>query len=327
MSATLTWFNSGLGTKTGTAVGNFYTDMKTVIDSKSGDADFTWEVSASNLGSTPYYLWLRPKGGANGRILMISWTSSPAGNNSAILDTAPSTSGTYVAWFPNGTAASPSNLTASSGSISGDDTDCCKVASAGTASTLYGTNFQPYYFDSAEGVVFCSCNPASTAVYMWGAGDLVVDGNDDAYGVSLGYNGGSVASFGNNTGPSTWVAAGTNAGSGATGFKSNYASQAAGITWFHAWQPSGAWATTSIGPSDILTDTTNTDAWFVPMALLASNIKGGGFPLKLRQICIGPSSQGQFTVYNTTGPVAAARNVSAYTTGATGYPWLTNFKV
>jgi hypothetical protein len=327
MSATLTWFNSGLGTKTGTAVGNFFTDFKTLIDSKAGDANFTWEVAASSLASTPYYLWLRPKGGANGRILLISWTSAPAGNNAVILDTAPTTSATYVCYFPNGNAASPSNLTASSGSISGDDTNAVKVACYGTTATLYGASIQPFYFDSAEGVYFCLQNPASTALYMCGAGELFVDGADNSWGASVGVNTGSWGGWSASTSICTYASSGITAGSASVGYKSNYASQASPITWYHAFTPSGNWGSFAVGPNDILTDTTNSKAYFVPMTLVASNIKGGGFPLKFRQLAIGPATTGSFSVYNTTGPVVSARCANAATAGGNGYPWFVNFKI
>lgn len=329
MSSTLAWYNSGLGTKTGTAVGNFFTDYKTLFDSKAADPNFLWEVAASSLAGTPYYLWLRPKSGAAGRILLISWTSAPAGNNSAILDVAPTTNGVYVAWFPNGTAASPSNLTASSGTISGDDTNCVKVAChAINLSSIYGGSVQPYYFECEAGIAFCSGNPAATAQYMCAAGDLVVDANDVAYGITIGYLGTSMTSFADGSSPAlVWSAAAISAGSGAAGMKSNYATQASGVTWFPGFIPSGTLCKTAIGATDVLTDTTNSDAWFIPVQLVANGIKGGGFPIKLRQIAYGPGSQGQFTVYNITGPVVAARNMSSYTTPNTGYPWFVNFKI
>lgn len=332
MSATLTWYNSGLATKTGTTIATFLTDLKTLIDSKSADSNFTWEVSASSLAGTPYYLWLRPKSGAVGRILIISWTSNPAGNNTAILDGTPVTTMLFMAYFPNGNAASPSNLTAASGSISGDDTDCTKVGSVGTTTTIYGANHQCYYFDSAEGIYLCCQNPGTAAAYMGGAGMLVVDANDVAYAASYGSNGTNQTAFGAAANGMVYTATGNQAGVGSTPcIKTSYASQAVVSgsypSWFPAYTPNGPWGATAIGASDILTDTTNTDAWFVPVPLVMNITKGGGFPIKLRQVAIGPASQGQFTVYNITGPVTAARNISAYTSATAGYPWLVNFKI
>lgn len=332
MSATLTWYNSGLGTKTGTTVGTLFTDFKTLFDSKAADSNFKWEVAASSLAGTPYYLWLRRKDGSNGRILMICWTSAPAGNNAAILDSTPTTNNVFLAYFPNGTAASPSNLTASSGTISGDDTNCVKCSCFGAISTIYSASTQPFYFENEEGIFFCCCNPATSTNYGGGAGELVVDANDVAYGATIGINGGAWSSFSSPTSSllyaTTGVAAGATTG---VGIKSNYSSQtlvgSIYPTWYAAWAPSGPWGTTTIGVNDILTDTTNTDAWFVAMPLMVCGVKGGGFPLKLRQIAIGPQSLGQFSVYNTTGPVTSARCMAASTGATTGHPWFTNFKI
>lgn len=333
MSATLTWYNSGLGTKTGTAVGNYFTDYKTLFDSKAADPNFSWEVAASSLAGTPYYLWLRPKSGAVGRILLVCWTTNPAGNNAAILQSTPQTGSSvvYIAYFPNGNAASPSNLTAASGTISGDDTNCTMVSSVGVLATIYAASTVPYYFDSAEGLVLCTQNPASSTCYVNFVGELAVDSNDVAYPLSFGSNATGANAFGG-TGLAVYSATGYSAGgSGQVGAKSSYSSQAllpGSIypTWFPATLPNG-WNLQSIGVTDILTDTTNTDAWFVSCPLVCCGTKGGGFPLKLRQIAYGPAYLGQFSVYNTTGPVVAARNVQAAISGSNGAPWLTNFKI
>lgn len=325
MSATLTWFSSGLGTKTGTTAILWLTDLKTLIDSKSGDSNFKWEVQASNLGSSPYYLWIRRKDASNGRILVVHYGSAPAGNNAAIFDTAPGTTNVHFAWFPNGSAASPSNLTASSGTISGDDTNCVKAASTAVA-TPYGTGLQPYYFDCNEGIVFCTGSPTAATGYWFGAGDLVVDGADNAYGCTFA-SAQTHASFGtaSGTGWADWISTATLSGAAGSYLKTNYGST--NRCFFSAYKPSGAWATQTVGPNDILTDTANLKSWFVPFYLVATQVKGGGFPIKLRQIALGPVTVGAFSVYQTTGPVVQARAMCSGSTGSSGSPWMTNFKL
>lgn len=328
MSATLTWASSGAGAKTGTAVGNFFTDLKTLVDSKSADATFSWEVSASSLASTPYYVWLRPKSGANGRILLISWTSAPAGNNSAILAGTPATTITYGCYFPNGTAASPSNLTASSGSISGDDTDCIGATNFGTTTTIYAASTVHFYFDSAEAIWFLTQNPSTSSIYCLGIGNIVVDANDVAYPAIYSPTSGTFNNFGSNSSPPIpW----TNSTSGLSyptaspAIKTNYGT--AGAAFFHAWAPTAGWGTLIPSSTDILTDTTNLDVWFVPMQLM-SQTKGGGFPLKLRQVGIGPGTNTALASYSTSGPVTAARQATINTSGnASGAAWFTNFKI
>lgn len=329
MSATLTWYFSGAGTKTGTAIGNYFTDYKNLFDANIANADFTWEVAASSLAGTPYYLWLRRKDGSNGRILLISWSSGPAGNNSAILDTSPTTSQIYLAWFPNGTAASPSNLTASSGSISGDDTNCVKCSPMYTIASAYSTSMLPYYFDCEDGLTFLSGNPGSTQGWYGFVGDLAVDANDVAYGITAGSLSSSIQSFaGSSSPPFPFAAAGIAAGATSAGYiKSNYATQASNTAWYQAYMPSSSWASVAISSTDVLSDTANNDVWFVPIQLMASGIKGGGFPIKLRQIAMGPGSSAAFQTYQTSGPVIQARQVNHITAGNTGCPWLVNFKI
>lgn len=329
MSATLTWQNAGLGTKTGTTVATFFTDMKTLMDSKAADANFKWEISASSLAGTPYYIWCRPKSGAAGRILLISWTGAPAGNNSAILDTAPTTTLTYICWFPSGNAASPSNLTASSGTISGDDTNCTKCAVMGTTTSIYQASYQPGYFECEEGILFLTGHSGTAQNYFCMAGNLAVDASDVAYGISYGPNGSSTSSFA--TGILPYVSTSVSAGTSASYIKCNYSTQSTGIGWYHAFVPTGSttWAGVPIGTSDILTDTSNSNAWFCPVQLVSNVTKGGGFPIKLRQMGWGPQALSQFTVYSTTGPVVAARSVHTASTASStgGTLWLTNFKM
>jgi hypothetical protein len=329
MSATLTWASSGLATKTGTTAAACFSDLKDEIDSHSADAEFFWEVVGSELATTPYYLNLGRKDASAGRISIICWTSAPAGNNSAILGTAPATNQLFIAWFPDGTGTTLSNLTASSGTINGDDTDCVKVSASATFSSMYGANFQWFYFDSAEGVVFGTQNPAATSIYWLGAGDLVVDAADTAYGCTFGTGtSGSVNQVFGTTALWPWSAANTLAGTSSNqNLRTNYGS--ADRQYYQPCSSYGAWTTQTAGSAnDILVDGTNTYAYFFPQPLVASQVKGGGFPLKLRQICGGPTTPSAFYTYSTTGPVAQATQFCAATSGSTGgAPWMVNFKI
>lgn len=325
MSATLTWFNSGLGTKTGTTPILWLTDLKTLIDSKAGDSDFKWEVAGSNLAGTPYYLLLRRKDLSAGRILIVYYSGAPAGVNSAIFDTTPATTAVHIAWFPNGTANTASNLTAASGTIAGDDTNCVK-ASGLAHGTVYATGLQPYYFENNEGIVFMTGSPSSSTGYWMGAGDLVVDGADTAYGCTFS-SVQALALFGSNSGTGSfdWLNTASLSGAANSCLKSNYG--ATNRCFYSAFKPSGAWATQTIGSTDILTDTANSKAWWVPFYLVATAVKGGGFPIKLRQIALGPTNSGSFGTYQTTGPVVQARYAISGSGGGNGAPWFTNFKI
>lgn len=326
MSATLTWFNSGLGAKTGTASANLITDFVTLITSKSGDANFAWQVASSTTASSPNYIVLKRKSGAVGRILLVIWTSAPAGNNAAILDQAPGTNTLFGAYFPAGNVDTPSNLTASSGTVMGDDTGAVKVWTGMLVSTVYAASIQPFYFDSAEAVLFGLVNPAIVpSTYLGAAGNIVVDASDTEYPAVMSFASNAASNFGNNASSNLgWTGSVTNAGSVTPTVRTNYGS--ANRAYFTAWAPSGAWANQAVGATDILTDTAGSKAYFVPCQLLGQ-VKNEGFVLKLRQFAYGPASVGPFTVYNTTGPVVAARQFHGGTTGTSGAPWATNFKV
>lgn len=324
MSATLSFASSGLGTKTGTTSATLIADLVTLITSKAGDSNFNWQVASSNSVTTPLYIVLKRKDASAGRILLVVWTSAPAGNNAAILDTAPTTNVLYGAYFPSGNVDTPSNLTASSGTILGDDTGAVKVWASMSVATIYAASIRPFYFDSAEACYFAFQNPGAAAVYMAGAGALVVDAADNAYDCVVGFGTTSLAGFGASGGVMSWSVAAASAGGNTVCVRTNYG--ASNRTYYIGLAPSGLWANVAVSSTDILTDTANSRAYFVPVQLLGQ-VKGGGFELKLRQLGWGPGTVGAFTVYNTTGPVVAARQVNALTTGGNGYPWLTNFKL
>lgn len=325
MSATLTWYNSGLGTKTGTTVAALINDIVSLVNSYSGDANFSWQVASSSTAASPNYVVLKRKDGSAGRILLVIWTSAPAGNNAAILDQAPSSNSLYGAWFPSGNVDTPSNLTASSGTILGNDSGCTKVWAPMVVGAVYAASFQPFYFDSAEAVFFGFQNPAAAALYGSGAGDLLVDASDNAYGCVVGYGSAqNLSNFSTTTATMIWSALKPNAGATGACVRTNYG--ASGRVYFQAYAPSSSWAAANVSSTDILTDTSNSKAWFVPVQLLGQT-KGEGFVLKLRQFGYGPGTSGAFTPYNTTGPVVAARQFNAATAGGNGYPWFTNFKL
>jgi len=326
MSATLTWFNSGFGTKTGTTNATLITDMVTLVDSKLADANFAWRTASSSTVG-PMYIVLKRKDGSAGRILVVIWVTAPAGNNAAILDTAPTTSCLYLAYFPAGNVDTPSNLTAASGTIMGDDTGAVKCGPALATSTIYTTNFQGNYFDSQEAVIFNFQNPANATSYGQGAGYLVVDGADNAYPAVYGGNstqGWSYFATFNGTYMAPWTSSAIPAGSSTGSARTNYGSN--NRVYFSAWQPSANWANQAISATDILTDTANNKVWFIPVQLLGQ-IKGEGFVLKLRQIAFGPATTGPFVAYQTSGPVVQARQLNGSNIGGAGMPWLTNFKL
>ena len=327
-TSTLTWQSSGLATKTGTSMTAYFTDFAAMVNSKLGDANFAWQVAASNLGATPFWVNLKRKDGSPGRILFIAWTTNPGVNNPVLLDTTPQTANTYLAFFPNGNVDTPSNLT-TAGVVMGNDTDCTKVGNNEALASAYTTSTQLFYFDSPEAIYIGTQNPAAAVCKGMGAGYLVVDANDNAYPSVLGFGTGTaqMESWGISGGnfPSIpWTTAGVQSGS--SGSCVRIVAGGVSRAYFMAYQPTGIWANQAVSSVDILTETATNRAWFVPTPLLGL-LKGEGLIYKMRQMGWGPGAVGPFQVYNTTGPIVQARQFNARTAGGNGYPWLTNFKI
>lgn len=327
MSATLTWFNSGFGTKTGTTRADYINNLNTLFAANLSDSNFSWQVASVSTAGNPNYIVLKRKDGSAGRILIVAYTGTPAGANTAIFDVAAAsvaTTGAYIAWFPSGNVDSPSNLTAASGTILGNDANAVKVSAGGATATVYAASLQHFYMDSAEGIWFFTQNPASPNVFGIAAGDLVVDSADNAYGCTIGFGGSSLNSWGAASSQASFSASVIQAGNTATnGVRTNYGSS--NRVYFHANAPTG-WANVAVSSTDILTDTATNRAWFVPQQLIGQT-KGEGFVLKHRQIAFGPGTVGPFQIYQTTGPTVQARQCNGATVGGNGYPWLTNFKL
>lgn len=321
MSATLTWYSSGYGTKTGTSLANMLDDLDTLVTSKAGDSNFKWEIAGKNSATTPYYLLLSRKDGSAGRIAWIQWTTAPGTPHPTLLDGAPSTSYTYLTYFPNGTGTTLSNLAAASGTICGNDTGALKVVPIGQQGTLYTTNYKHFYFDCAEGVFFGI--EAASSQYNAFAGDLVVDALDAAYPAVCGIPQASI--FGSSSSPVQFNGSALQAGPAATTphMRVNYGTN--NKLYFFAYAPSG-WANMAVGAYDPLTDAANSRAFIVPCPLVG-HTKSEGLVLKLRQIGFGPGTVSAFASYNTTGPVVAARCFCPTPAGADGRPWMTNFKL
>jgi hypothetical protein len=231
-----------------------------------------------------------------------------------------------VAWFPNGNVDSPSNLTAASGTILGDDTGVVKVSLNLTVATMYAANVQWYVFDSGtdEGLVLGSQNPSASNIFCFGAGKLLVDANDDAHDCTF------ASSAWNSFGSAPvwdWVSIATTVNAGSTStphIRTNYG--ATDRLFFAPWQPTG-WATQpSGGGNEILVNTSTNKAYFVPKQLTGRTV-GVGIPLKLRQIAHGPASSAAFAIYNISGPTLAATQFCARTTGDSNAPWFTQFKL
>lgn len=324
MAATLTWLHSGLGAKSGTTAAALITDVVALVNSFAGNPAYQWQVASSSVAG-PNYCVLKRKDGSAGRLLLLNYGSSPAGVNPTLFQASPLTALCFFTWFPNGNTDVPLNLTAASGTILGNDAGAVRCGAGFNQSTVYVAGVQPCYFESADGIVLGFFNPTTPASSWWiGAGNLIVDNADQEYGCCFTFGNGAINNFGAQG--MNWNPTVPTAGSSANGHvRTNFGSF--DRAYYQAYNAT-AWQGVAAGPTDILTDTAISRAWFVPIQLVG-NTKGEGFPLKLRQIAIGPTTTAAFSVYNTTGPVVAARQFCGITagSGAASFPWLTNFKV
>lgn len=328
MSALVTWASSGNGAKTGTTLATYITDLVALVNSYSANAAFFWQIASSSTAGNPNYIVLKRKSGSAGRILIPVYTGAPAGINPTLFEVTPALNQIHIAYFPAGNVDTPSNLTAASGTVLGNDTGAVISATGPTIAAAYAALLQVFYFDHAEGMIFAFGNPAAATgpIGLHGAGFHLVDGSDNEYAATFSTLALALADFGSTTAYMTWAASGPSAGAntGAPVIRTNYGS--AGRRYFVSRKPNGTWADAVVGPTDILTDTALNKAWF-PRVPLLGQVKGEGEVLKLRQIAMGPGTVGPFTPYQQTGPVVKAIQVNNATVGGTGFPWVTNFKV
>lgn len=332
MSSTLTWREAGpYATNSGATTIGCMTDLKALFDSKLADSNFKWQVCSSSLVTTPIYVTLKRKDGSAGRILIIGWTSAPAGNNSNILDSTPSTTAIYMAWFPNGNVDTPSNLTAASGTVMGNDTDCVKCGClTSNVSSSYATANRVGYIESEEAViVVMQSNAGATTVTGGAAGMVLVDNNDVAYGGVIG-PGTAAAGWSGMAGLAasiSWTTSAIAAGSTAACVRTNYGG--ANRTFFQAWSPSGQWTNQTYGAaSDPTVDSATGKVFLLAVPLLPNAGTKTGPVLKLRQLAYGPISTVGWQAINATGPtrVALATNPHSMGAGASTI-WATQFKI
>ena len=198
----------------------------------------------------------------------------------------------------------------------GDDSNCVKVSAALAVATIYATGIVPFYFDSAEAVIFCWQNPSNTTCYACGAGSLLVDASDNAYGATFGMQAFSFAASN-----MTWANTKPLASSTTACFRTNYGS--ADRTYFQAWNPTGVWASSAVSSTDILTDTGANKAWFVPVQLLGQTKGEGSYSKCARCHRAGHSWPADCLQHD--GLVVQARQANIATVGGNGLLWLTNF--
>lgn len=330
MSDLLTWRQAGPAPKTGTTNTAMFDDIATLINNEAANDDFLWEVASVNSAATPFYCVLKRKDASVGRILVVLWSSAPAGNNAAIcISGAPSNNSIYMTWFPNGNTDTPLNLTAASGTILGDDTDVLFLTHRLQTTTAYSGTKQIQCVANEEGLVFSFQADNDNDQGLMGAGNLVVDYADNAYPACFGHTAITISanwplsipySFSTDITSANWPLV-----------RSHHPTPNSNS--FIPFSPAGLWNIQLWNDTnDVLHNHAESKMWLLPTPL-APYVKGGPWDLKMRQMAIGPThllGGDTFNSYiydsNALQPDAIQLNLSNKTVDDS-FCWFTNYKI
>lgn len=266
-------------------------------------ADFPWTVCSYEGTTAPWFVTLKRKSGAPGRIVFIAVTSPPGATyNPQLGNLSWNAAGVRAAWFPEATSDTPANIL----SLSGD------VFTNPGLSTGLGVSYDTFsggtfVFDAwacDDGIFIRYGTPGNVSRY-WAIGDLLEDDLGNAFRVC--YSALSFDSITPNVNPAIsdsggLLVSGTNTLHFGTG-----------------WMPVSS-------PSAYMRDNTLKRSWFLPRAVACLELPAADImKYKFRQIAIGPNALAADEQLTDTGAVLKA--FYTFPNTGSGYPWLTNFKV
>ena len=331
MATTLTFYQSTGPTPTAFTDAGFFNDLNTMITANSGNSNFNWEVLSYQTATSPYYMVLGRKDSSAGRILLCDYITSPSQYNTAVFDqNSVSTGYLQIAWFPSGTASTPSNLTSSSGTIMGNDTGVVKFNTSENpiAGSIYQNtaNTKLYYFDSYDYLsIFCGIN--SSTQYAMIAGKCLVDYSTPANAYDASAQFVSSASAGSQY--MSWSSGSSPqyAGQSNTQYvRTNYGSS--NRVYFNAWNVP-TWAGTYPPGStyDIMAQNSSNQLYYTSIPLIGQT-PGEGVVLKLRQMAYGPTTNTPFQSWSSsTGVQAIQAQSNSSGSGSQVSMWFTNFQI
>ena len=267
-------------------------------------SDVPWQICSFNDSSAPYYLTLKRKSGAAGRILFVVPTSSPGttynpqfGNNLNW-----NSSNMRVAFFQNATSDTPANILATSGDVFTNPSGGSGLGPSFAATS--GTNLFGAWI-CEDGIVL-RYGTAATSAMLIAVGDLLEDSAGNQAPISIASTAADL-SMSASASPTVFTAGGFTLLAGAS------------IQLGIGWAPPAAIST-------YLRDSGPKSAWFLPRSLCSFQLPLGEImKYKLRQIAYGPTPLSSYETLTDTGSVLKAISIFPGTT--TGQPWLTNFKV
>jgi len=278
--------------------------MNQYFTALSAFSDFPWEVCSFEGTTAPWFVTLRRKSLAAGRIVFIAVTSAPGATYNPQLGTISwSATGVRAAFFPLATSDTPANILATSGDVFTNPSGSCGLG-PNTAMTT-GTNSLNCM--ACEDGLFMKYGAASTTSTAFIVGDLLEDDSGSQAPISILSSGGGLDSMNPSPTPTIGGAGGLAIQAGAT------------IHFGTGFQ-----APTAIGT--YMRDNGTKESWFLPRTLCSYSLPlGQSMKYKLRQIAYGPTPLAAYETMTDTGAVLKA--ISTYPAATTGFPWLTNFKV
>lgn len=268
-------------------------------------SDVPWQICSFNDSSAPYYLTLKRKSGAAGRILFVVPTSNPGttynprlGNLNWI------NTNMRVAFFPNATSDTPANILATSGDVFTSPSGGSGLGPA-LATTTGANVFTAWVCEDGIALRYGPTTASTSALFV--VGDLLEDSGGNQAPISMAITNGDLSGVAPNASPNVST----------TGGFSLYAGSS-----IHY----GAGLTPPVTIGNYLRDLGPKSSWFHPRSLCSFQLPlGEVLKYKLRQIAYGPTPLSSYETLTDTGSVLKAISVFPGTT--TGHPWLTNFKV
>lgn len=267
-------------------------------------SDFPWTVCSFEGTTAPWYVTLKRKSNAPGRILIMAVASAPGATYNPQLGPLNwNTTGVRAAFFKDATTDTPANLLATSGDVFANPSNATGLGSSVTM-TAGANTFRAWACE--DGLFFRYGTPTATSAFF-AIGDLLEDASENSEPVSFYAPSGTIDGMLSYTNPSVTTAGGFSLIGGTA------------VQFGAGWTP----------PSAIysyLRDPGPKSSWFLPRSLFAISLPlGESMKYKLRQVAIGPAPLAAYETLTDTGAVLRAISTSHGT--ASGLPWLTNFKV
>lgn len=308
-TATLTWSaphgdSNAQSTFSATALGALQL-LNQYFTALAAFSDVPWQICSFNDSAAPYYLTLKRKTGAAGRILFVVPTSNPAlVYNPQLGNLNWNNTNMRIAFFPSATSDTPANILATSGDVFTNPSGGSGLGPSFATAT--GTNvFTAWVCE--DGIALRYGPTTATTSTLVIVGDLLEDSGSNQAPISMAITNGDLSSVTPNASPVVSTSGGISLLSGAS------IHFGAGLT-----PPS------TIG--NYMRDIGPKSAWFHPRSMCSFQLPlGETLKYKLRQIAYGPTPLASYETLTDTGAVLKAISIFPGTT--TGQPWLTNFKV